>query len=101
MTLGNLMPFCQLNRRAVIAALGGAAAWPLVALAQQEPKVWRIGILETISADLNAANLSAFQQSMRHLGYVEGQNLVIEYRSADGNARRFPGLVAELIRMSI
>ena len=99
MTLGNLMPFCQLNRRAVILALGGAAAWPLVALAQ--PKVWRIGIVETISADLNAANLGAFQQSMRHLGYVEGQNLVIEYRSADGDANRFPGLVAELLHLNV
>ena len=41
-----------MNRRAFIAALGGAAAWPLVARAQQQPKVWRIGMLETISADL-------------------------------------------------
>jgi len=58
-------------------------------------------MLETISADLNAANLGAFQQSMRHLGYVEGQNLVIEYRSADGDANRFPGLVAELIHLNV
>jgi putative ABC transport system substrate-binding protein len=84
------MPVRGTNRRAFIAALGGAAAWPLVARAQQQPKVWPIGILETISADLNAANLGAFKQSMRHLGYVEGQNLVIEYRSADGDDNRFP-----------
>ena len=58
-------------------------------------------MLETISADLNAANLGAFLQSMRHLGYVEGQNLIIEYRSADGDARRFTGLVAELIRLNV
>jgi hypothetical protein len=57
------------NRRAFIAALGGAVAWPVVALAQQQPKFWRIGMLQTVSADLNAANLGAFQQSMRHLGY--------------------------------
>jgi putative ABC transport system substrate-binding protein len=76
-------------------------AWPVVASAQQQPKVWRIGMLETISADLNAANLGAFQRSMRHLGYVEGQNLVIEYRSADGDAKRFPGLVAELIHLHV
>ena len=50
-----------MNRRAFIAGLcGAAAAWPRVALAQQQPKVWRIGMLETISADLNAANLGAF-----------------------------------------
>jgi putative ABC transport system substrate-binding protein len=90
-----------MKRRTFIAALGGAAVWPVVALAQQEPKVWRIGILEASSADQNAANLGAFQQSMRHLGYVEGQNLVIEYRSADGDAKRFPGLVAELIHLNV
>ena len=91
-----------MKRRTFIAALGGAAAWPVVALAeQQQPKVWRIGLLETISADLNAANLGSFQQSMRHLGYVEGQNLVIEYRSADGDANRFSGLVAELIHLNV
>jgi putative ABC transport system substrate-binding protein len=72
-----------------------------MARAQQQPKVWRIGMLETVSADLNAANLGAFQQSMRDLGYVEGQNLVIEYRSADGDAKRFPGLVAELIHLNV
>jgi putative ABC transport system substrate-binding protein len=90
-----------MKRRAFIAGLGGAAAWSVVARGQQQPKVWRIGMLETISADLNAANLGAFQQSMRHLGYVEGQNLVIEYRSADGDANRFPGLVAELIHLNV
>ena len=62
-----------MKRRTFIAALGGAAAWPMVARAQQQPNVWRIGMLETVSADLNAANLGAFQQSMRRLGYVEGQ----------------------------
>jgi putative ABC transport system substrate-binding protein len=90
-----------MNKREFIAGLGSAAAWPLVARAQQQPKVWRIGMLETISADLNATNLGAFQQSMRHLGYVEGQNLVIEYRSADGDAKRLPGLVAELIHLNV
>ena len=50
---GSLMAILGMNRRALIAALGGAAAWPRVALAQQQPKVWRIGMLETISADLS------------------------------------------------
>ena len=89
-------------RRRLLVALGASAlAPPLASFAQPQDKVWRIGMLETISADLNAANLGAFQQSMRHLGYVEGQNLVIEYRSADGDARRFPGLVVELIRLNV
>ena len=51
-----------MKRRTFIAALGGAVTWPVVARGQQQPKVWRIGMLETISADLNAANLGAFQQ---------------------------------------
>ena len=90
-----------LKRREFIAGLGSAAAWPLVARGQQQPKVWRIGMLQTISADLDAVNLGAFRQSMRDLGYVEGQNLVIEYRSADGDPKRFPGLVVELIHLNV
>ena len=58
-------------------------------------------MLQTISADLDAVNLGAFRQSMRDLGYVEGQNLVIEYRSADGDPKRFPGLVVELIHLNV
>jgi putative ABC transport system substrate-binding protein len=95
------MTILRVTRRKFVAGLGGAVAWPMVARGQQSHKVYRIGVLETVSADLNAANLGAFQQSMRHLGYVEGQNLVIEYRSADGDAKRFPGLVAELIHLNV
>jgi putative tryptophan/tyrosine transport system substrate-binding protein len=88
------------NRRAFIALLGSAAAgWPPAARAQQQPKVWRIGMLETISAELNAANLGA--QGLHQLGYVEGRNLVLDYRSADGDAKRFPGLVTELIHLNV
>jgi putative ABC transport system substrate-binding protein len=90
-----------MRRRAFIALLGGAAAWPLVARAQQAELVRRIGILETLSAALNDANLSAFQDGMRKLGYIEGRNLVIEYRSADGHNERFPELAAELVGLKI
>jgi putative ABC transport system substrate-binding protein len=90
------------SRRDFITLLGGATAgWPLAARAQQQPKVWRIGMLETISAELNAENLGAFRQGLRDLGYVEGQNFVLEYRSADGDAKRFPNLVAELVRLNV
>src|SRR6266404_3152747 len=90
-----------MKRREFITLLGGAAAaWPLAARAQQ-PKVWRIGMLETISAELNAANLGAFRRGLRELGYVEGRNLVLDYRSAEGDAKRFPGLVAELIHLNV
>jgi putative tryptophan/tyrosine transport system substrate-binding protein len=89
-----------MRRREFITLIGAAAAWPLAARAQQ-PKVWRIGMMETISAELNAANLGAFRQGLRELGYVEGRNLVLDYRSADGDAKRFAGLIAELIHLNV
>jgi putative ABC transport system substrate-binding protein len=85
-----------LRRREFITFLSGAAAWPLVARAQQG-KVWRIGVLETVPPELNTANLVALRQGLRALGYVEGQNYVLEYRSADGQAGRFSTLAADLV----
>ena len=76
-------------------------ATPLAADAQQAGKIYRIGVLETISATLNVANLNALRQGLRELGYVEGQNVVIEYRSADGRAERFPDLATELVRLKV
>jgi putative ABC transport system substrate-binding protein len=95
------MTILGVTRREFVAALGGAAAWPLGARAQRSSKVYRIGVLETTSMSLNAANLDAFRQGLRERGYVEGQNFVIEYRSADGRGERFPGLAAELIRLNV
>src|SRR5262244_816169 len=74
---------------------------PLIAEAQAPGKVWRIGLLETTSPALNIANLDAFRQRLRELGYVEGQNFVIEYRSADGRPERFPALAAELVSRKV
>lgn len=92
----------RLRRREFITALGGAAAaWPLAARAQQAVKVWRIGVLETLPPATNVANLAAFRKGLRDLGYVEGRNLIIEYRSADGRAERFPDLAAELARLKV
>jgi putative ABC transport system substrate-binding protein len=88
------------RRREFIALLGGAAAWPLAARAQAA-KIYRVGILETISVISNAANFDALRKGMRALGYVEGQNLLFEYRSADGRNERFPDLVAELVRLRV
>ena len=91
-----------MRRREFMALAGGAAiASPLVARAQQVGKVYRIGILETIPAAQNAANLDALRKGLRDLGYVEGQNLVIEYRSADARAERFPDLASELVRLKV
>jgi len=64
----------------------------------QPGKVYRIGILETTSASANRANLDAFLQGLREAGYVEGRNIVIDYRSVDGRSDRFPELAADLVR---
>ena len=85
---------------ATVLVLGLLAA-PPGGRAQPAAKPYRIGILETLPAARNAANLDAFRRGLRDLGYVEGRNLVIEYRSADGRAERFPGLAAELVRLKV
>ena len=88
-----------MTRRDFIFALHCSAAAMLIPLhlsAQSSAKVWRIGLLETISMELNASNLDAFRRSLRDLGYVEGQNLIIEYRSAEGRGDRFADLAAGL-----
>jgi len=91
-----------MNRRAFTTLLGGAAVvWPIAARAQQAGKVHRIGMLETISTTLNVANFYALREGLRQLGYAEGQNLVIEYRSADGRDDRFPGLARELLALKV
>jgi putative tryptophan/tyrosine transport system substrate-binding protein len=91
-----------MKRREFITILGGAAAaWPFAARAQQVEKIYRIGILEPVPAERNAANLEALRKGLRQLGYVEGRNLVIEYRSADGRAERFPDLASELVGLNV
>src|SRR5438552_7394028 len=81
--------------------VGAAAGWPLAPRAQQPGKTWRIGMLDTASASLNAANIDAFRQELRRIGYVEGSNLIIEYRSGDGRTDRFPELAADLVRLQV
>lgn len=91
-----------MDRRTFIGSVtGGFFVASLSAPAQQAGKVYRIGILETIPAARNAANIDALRKGLRELGYVEGRNLVIEYRSADGHAERFPALASELVRLKV
>ena len=91
-----------MQRREFITFLSGAAvAWPLGALAQQTGKVWRVGMLDTTPATFNAPNVDAFRRELRQLGYVEGQNLLIEYRSGEGRIERFPELAVELVRLKV
>jgi putative ABC transport system substrate-binding protein len=91
-----------MRRREFITLLGGAAmAWPLAATAQQAGRLYRIGVLETTSADQNAANMDALRLGMKVLGYIEGQNFVIEYRSANGRGERFPELALDLVHLKV
>src|SRR6516162_2994289 len=87
-----------MRRREFIALIGGAAGWPLAAVAQQ-PKVWRIGVLARLP--LMHATLSAFRDGMRGRGYVEGQNLSIDVRWPQGTFEHDPSPVAELINSNV
>jgi putative ABC transport system substrate-binding protein len=91
------------NRRKLVIAFGaGALAAPLACFAQpQRSKVARIGLLETISASSDANLREALIAGLRALGYVEGKNIVIEYRYAEGKYERLPGLAAELVQMKV
>jgi len=80
---------------------GSLLGAPFATPAQQSEKVYRIGILESIPAAQNAANLDALRKGLQQLGYIEGKNLIIEYRSADGQAERFPDLASELVRLRV
>jgi putative tryptophan/tyrosine transport system substrate-binding protein len=91
----------MMQRREFIAGLGSAAAWPVVARGQLANKVWRVGMLDTATRELNRANMDGFLRGLRELGYVEGRNLVVHYRSADGRSERLPELVAQLIGLDV
>lgn len=92
------------NRRKLLVALGaGALAAPFSSFAQKPGKVWRVGFLAQRSrpASLDFDIYGAFPRGMREFGYVEGKNLVIEWRFADGKVERLPGLAAELVRLKV
>jgi putative ABC transport system substrate-binding protein len=92
-----------MRRREFIAGLGGAAAWPLVARAQQPDRVRRIGFVAGGSRpdSVEASPYAGFLQGMRELGYVEGKDFVIEWRFADGKNERFAGIAAEFAQLNV
>jgi putative ABC transport system substrate-binding protein len=90
-----------MNRREFITLVGGAAAWPLAARAQQAGKMYRIGFLGNSTAALEGSLVGSFREGLRDLGYVEGQNILIEYRWAEGQYEQFPALIAELLAQRV
>ncbi len=90
------------NRRKLIVALGASALTaPFGAYAQTQGKVWRIGLLGLASAQSFTRHIDALRAGLRESGYVEGKNIVIEYRWAEGDYARLPGLAVELAQLGV
>jgi putative tryptophan/tyrosine transport system substrate-binding protein len=90
-----------LKRRDFITLLGGAAAWPLAARAQQQPSASVIGFLGGAEPIGYGVLIEALRSGLRDHGYIEGQNVRIEYRWAEGNYERLPALAADLVRRKV
>jgi putative ABC transport system substrate-binding protein len=89
-----------MRRREFITLIGSAATWPLTARAQQ-PAMPVIGFFHLTSLETNRENLATFRQGLADTGYIEGKNVAIEYRWAQGRNDRLPTLVAELVRLQV
>jgi putative ABC transport system substrate-binding protein len=90
-----------MRRREFIAGLGGSAAWPVVARAQNVGKVPIIGFLGTATSSGWSHWVAAFAQRLRELGWIEGRNIAIEYRWAEGRSERYVEIAAELVRLPV
>src|SRR6516165_4279419 len=90
-----------MRRREFISLLGGAAAWPLAARAQQSGKLLTIGFLGSTRPSAEGQRLAAFVQRLRELGWMEGRNVAIEVRWAEGRSERFAEIAAEFVRFKV
>ena len=95
-----------MRRREFITVLGGAAvvssiSWPPGSRGQQPPKLSTIGFLGPTSASIDSHRIAAFVQRLRQLGWIEGRNLTIEYRWAEGRSERAAEIAAELVRLKV
>src|SRR6059058_2949635 len=91
-----------MRRRDFVALLGGSvAAWPLAARAQQPTKIPRVGRLSTFSPSETRPWHQALRQGLRDLGWVEGENISIEYRYAEGRLDRLPAIATDLVRLKV
>jgi ABC-type uncharacterized transport system substrate-binding protein len=95
------MQFDRLKRRDFITLLGGAAAWPLAAQAQQPGKLPTIGYLGATSPSTETRRIATFIQGLRELGWIEGRNVAIEYRWGEGRSERFAELAAEFVQLKV
>ena len=90
-----------MKRRAFIAALGGMAAWPMVARGQQPPNMPTIGYLGPTTPAVESQRVAAFVQRLHELGWIEGRTIAIEYRWAEGRSERFTEIAAEFVRLKV
>src|SRR6266487_3890944 len=91
----------KVKRREFITVLGGAAAWPVAASAQQPAKLPTIGLLGAATLLVESQRVAAFVQRLRELGWIEGRTVAIEVRWADGRTERFVEIAAEFVRLKV
>jgi putative ABC transport system substrate-binding protein len=91
----------MVNRRSLLYGALAALAAPLAAEAQPAEKVWRIGYLSAATVEFDKTWVASFRQGMRELGYIEGQNVVIDERHADGQPERLPEMAADMLRRNV